>query len=211
MNRKLVIILVWMTAAMTSLPARAQEKLADVRYMSLEECLDYAYKHNEDIIIANLEIEKSQAKVGEYLSQGLPQIDAKASVNKNFILRRTFLPADQFNPAAPADSVIELKFGLPYDGDIGLNIIRSKTGKYYKDQIDDYLICIIYALAIFAPRLLLDFAQLRVLSVSRLPTLRNHSLQCLLVTLKLLDLLLQQAHLRFVRLFRITNGVNNVG
>ncbi len=132
MNRKLLIILVWMLVNLASLPTWAQQAPANVRYMSLQECLDYAYKHNEDIIVANLEIEKSQAKVGEYLSQGLPQIDAKASVNKNFILRRTFLPADQFNPAAPADSVIELKFGLPYDGDIGLNISQMIfNGSYF--------------------------------------------------------------------------------
>ncbi len=132
MSRLILIILVWLMIDMTLLPSLAQEAPGDVQYMSLQQCLEYAYKHNEDIIIANLEIEKSQAKVGEYLSQGLPQIDAKAAVNKNFILRRTFLPADQFNPAAPADSVIELKFGLPYDGDIGLNINQMIfNGSYF--------------------------------------------------------------------------------
>ena len=56
----------------------------DNRY-TLQECLTYALEHNENIIIANLEIDASKAKTGEYLSAGFPQIDATASVNKNFI------------------------------------------------------------------------------------------------------------------------------
>lgn len=126
------IILIWISICLVSLTASGQDNGGDIKVMSLQQCLDYAYQHNEDIIIANLETEKSQAKVGEYLSQGLPQIDAKASVNKNFILRRTFLPADQFIPGAPADSVIELTFGRPYDGDIGLNINQMVfNGSYF--------------------------------------------------------------------------------
>jgi len=132
MNKTPLIVLTWIIVLSSTIKMPGQATTNDVQVMTLQQCLDYAYIHNEDIIIANLETEKSQAKVGEYLSQGLPQIDAKASVNKNFILRRTFMPADQFNPAAPADSVIELKFGLPYDGDIGINLSQMVfNGSYF--------------------------------------------------------------------------------
>lgn len=99
---------------------------------SLEECLAYALEHNENIIIANLEMDVARAKTGEYISTGFPQIDVNASVNKNFILRRTFLPANQFDPSAPEDQVIELVFGTPYTGDIGLNVSQMIfNGSYF--------------------------------------------------------------------------------
>ena len=99
---------------------------------SLEECLAYALEHNENIIIANLEKDAARAKTGEYISSGFPQIDASASANKNFILRRTFLPANQFDPSAPEDQVIELVFGTPYTGDVGLNVSQMIfNGSYF--------------------------------------------------------------------------------
>lgn len=87
---------------------------------SLQECLDYAYENNQDIIIANLEIEVSKAKTGEYISTGLPQVDATAGVNKNFILRRTWVDASNFG--GPEGELIQLEFGTPYDADYGIGL-----------------------------------------------------------------------------------------
>jgi outer membrane protein TolC len=99
---------------------------------SLDECLEYALKNNENIIIANLEVDASRAKTGEFMSAGFPQVDVNASLNKNFILRRTFLPANQFDPTAPEDEVIELVFGTPYDSDVGISINQMVfNGSYF--------------------------------------------------------------------------------
>lgn len=99
---------------------------------TLQECLDYAYENNQNIIIANLDIASAKARTGEYLSAGFPQVDVNASVNKNFILRRTFLPANQFDPTASEDDVIELVFGTPYDGDVGINLSQMVfDGSYF--------------------------------------------------------------------------------
>lgn len=99
---------------------------------SLDECLEYALQHNESIIIANLEMDASRAKTGEFMSAGFPQVDVNASLNKNFILRRTFLPANQFDPTAPEDEVIELVFGTPYDGDVGISVNQMVfNGSYF--------------------------------------------------------------------------------
>ncbi len=104
----------------------------EINRFSLEECLAYALEHNENIIIANLERDVARAKTGEYIASGFPQIDASANVNKNFILRRTFLPANQFDPSAPEDQVIELVFGTPYTGDVGLNVSQMIfNGSYF--------------------------------------------------------------------------------
>jgi outer membrane protein TolC len=99
---------------------------------SLDECLAYALEHNENIIIANLEMDAARAKTGEFVSAGFPQIDASASMNKNFILRKTFIPANQFDPTAPEGEVMELKFGTPYDGDMGIHLTQMIfNGSYF--------------------------------------------------------------------------------
>ncbi len=99
---------------------------------TLQECLTYAFEHNENIIIANLEIEASKAKTGEYLSAGFPQIDAMASVNKNFILRKAFLPKKFMDPNAPEGEFVEIAFGTPYDGDLGISLSQMIfNGSYF--------------------------------------------------------------------------------
>ena len=103
-----------------------------VNRFSLQQCLAYAIKNNENVIVANLEMESAKAKTGEYISQGLPQVDVSAALNKNFIIRRTFLPANQFDPSAPEDQVIELAFGTPYTSEMGLNINQMLfNGSYF--------------------------------------------------------------------------------
>lgn len=99
---------------------------------SLQECLSYAFEHNQDIIIANLEIDASKAKTGEYLSAGFPQIDGNASVNKNFIIRKAFFPKRLTDPSAPIDEFVEVAFGTPYDGDLGISLSQMIfSGSYF--------------------------------------------------------------------------------
>jgi len=100
--------------------------------LTLQQCLDYAYEHNQNIIIANLEIESSKAKTGEYLSAGFPQIDATAGVNKNFILRRTWLDGSKFDPSVPEGTLIQLEFGTPYDAEYGVGLSQMIfNGSYF--------------------------------------------------------------------------------
>jgi outer membrane protein len=89
---------------------------------TLQQCLSYAYENNQDIIIANLEIEASKAKTGEYLAAGFPQVDASASLNKNFILRRTWLDGSKFDPSVPEGTLVQLEFGTPYDSEYGIGL-----------------------------------------------------------------------------------------
>ena len=99
---------------------------------TLQECLTYALEHNENIIIANLEMDAAKAKTGEYLSAGFPQIDAAASVNKNFILRKAFLPKQFIDPSAPEGEFVEIAFGTPYDGDLGVSLSQMIfNGSYF--------------------------------------------------------------------------------
>ncbi len=101
-------------------------------YFSLDECLTFALEHNENIIIANLEIEAARAKTGEYISTGLPQIDASAAVNRNFILRRTWVDGSNFDPSVPEGTLIQLEFGTPYDAEYGVGLTQMIfNGSYF--------------------------------------------------------------------------------
>jgi outer membrane protein TolC len=110
----------------------AQEGNKAVMRLTLDKCIEIALENNENIKIADLEIGVSKALAGEYLSAGLPQLDATATFNKNFIIRRTFVPANIFDPSAPEGEVLELQFGTPYDGNIGLNLSQMIfDGSYF--------------------------------------------------------------------------------
>ncbi|MDZ7604900.1 MAG: TolC family protein [Cyclobacteriaceae bacterium] len=114
------------------LAVRSYGQEAEILRYTLDQCLKYAYEHNEQIIIANLEMAAAKAQTGQYMSSGFPQVDASASVNKNFILRRVFVPANTFDPSAPADEVLELQFGTPYTGEMGVNLSQMVfNGSYF--------------------------------------------------------------------------------
>ena len=120
--RRKLTLAVFLFMPLITFAGNSEDISQDTTYYTLQQCIDYAIANNETVKIAELEKQVSQAKVGEYLSQGLPQVDANVSFNRNFIIRRTFVPANIFNPNAPEGELMELAFGTPYDGIIGVNV-----------------------------------------------------------------------------------------
>jgi len=112
--------------------AVAQQSPDSTIYLTLDTCVRIAMENNENIQIAETEIDVSKATAGEYLSAGLPQVDITATFNKNFIIRKTFVPASIFDPNAAEGDVVELQFGTPYDGMIGINLSQMIfDGSYF--------------------------------------------------------------------------------
>jgi outer membrane protein TolC len=95
--KPIILVLIFAIGAYDSVRGQALE-------MDLEECLEYAYEHNQTLLNAQLEIAQQNAFVGETISEGLPQINANADLSKNLVLRTTFLPANFFDPNAPSDA-----------------------------------------------------------------------------------------------------------
>ncbi len=116
------IVIILAIMPFIALGGNLDEPEEEVKYFTLQECIDYAITNNQSVKIAELEKKVSRAKVGEYLSQGLPQVDASLNFNKNFTIMKTFIPEKIFNPSAPDDAFMEVAFGTPYDGLIGLNV-----------------------------------------------------------------------------------------
>lgn len=104
---------------LAAVAARAQDSGTQV--MNLEQCLEYAFEHNETLMIANLEKDKQKAYIGEIAADGLPQINGTAELRKNLAVRTTFIPARFFDEDAAPDEQIGVQFGTAYEGLMGID------------------------------------------------------------------------------------------
>lgn len=90
--------------------------------MSRSECIDYALKNHPDIQNATFDEAIAQAKVKELVGVGLPQLSGSVAITDNQILPTSVVPADQFIPFAPEDSLLELKFGVKWQASAGVSV-----------------------------------------------------------------------------------------
>jgi outer membrane protein len=99
---------------------------------SLKECIDYAKENNPNLKSARAAITSSEAKVGEILASGFPQINASADLGNNYIIPTSFLPKAAFDPSAPPDEFIGVKFGTTYSGRAIINVDQMIfNGSYF--------------------------------------------------------------------------------
>ena len=104
--------------------------------LTLEMCLDYAYKNNVNVENAALEQSIARADVGVTKSQGLPQIGADVSYDNNFAVQTQFLPAVFFadDPNnVPSDAPpVPVRFGVPHTGRAGVSLTQMIfDGSYF--------------------------------------------------------------------------------
>jgi outer membrane protein TolC len=78
---------------------------------SLEEAVDYALKNNFQVRKSQNEIWKAKKKVWETTAMGLPQASGNVSYQKFIEQPVNLMPARIFNPQAPDDMYIPVKFG----------------------------------------------------------------------------------------------------
>lgn len=82
---------------------------------TLKQAQDYAVKNSENAKNADLDLQISEKKVWEVISSGLPQISASGDFNNFIDIPTSVLPANAFNPSAPADELVGLQFGTKYN------------------------------------------------------------------------------------------------
>jgi outer membrane protein TolC len=82
---------------------------------SLNQAKEYALAHSVDILNSRLDLEQAEKKVWETTAMGLPQVSAKAEFQNFINIPTTVVPAQTFNPLAPAGQIAELKFGTDYN------------------------------------------------------------------------------------------------
>lgn len=95
-----------------ALPSQAQEGS-----FSLPQAVDYAIKNNINVKNAQLDAISAEARIGEIRSAGLPQVAANFNVSDALIIQKVILPANIFDPTAPADAPpAAVPFGIKYQG-----------------------------------------------------------------------------------------------
>ncbi|MDG1475626.1 MAG: TolC family protein [Vicingaceae bacterium] len=138
MKKKLLIALFFVSTL-----AVAQEKEEVNTSFNLKEAQDFAVEHNYKNKKAMLDVDIAKKKVWETTAMGLPQVSANAKLQKFLDIPVSLAPASAFNPAAPADELAELQFGLDYSNSVGISasqlifdgsyIVGLQAAKTYKN------------------------------------------------------------------------------
>jgi outer membrane protein len=86
----------------------------------LEQCIQYAFDHQQDVKSATLDIQNAEYQKKEAIGIGLPQVHGKMQTLDNINLQQQFLPANAFDPTAPSDVVSPVGFGVQYTNDVNV-------------------------------------------------------------------------------------------
>ncbi len=89
--------------------------------LSLEQAKSMALQHNKTVLNAKLDIISAKKKIWETTAIGLPQISSSFSHNYNIDIPVTLIPAQIFNPQAPAGTYMEMKFGTDHNTKFGIS------------------------------------------------------------------------------------------
>lgn len=117
----------------------------DSTKFSLEQAMEYGVQKHESVKNEELEYESAEKQVWEATSYGLPQISASGQFRHNIIIPKSIVPANAFNPQAPADELVALEFGTEFNVDFGFQvnqlifegsyIVGIQVSKYYKEFV----------------------------------------------------------------------------
>lgn len=83
---------------------------------TLKEAVDYSITHHVQIKNGQIDIANADAKINEIKAMGLPQVNGSLNYTNNLIIQRMFIPANTFNPSAPANEVVAAEFGVKNSG-----------------------------------------------------------------------------------------------
>lgn len=105
--------------------------------LSLQECIDFALEHNQNLINAGLDKVIAEARVRETVADGLPQINGTLDLGYNYKVPTTQLPAvlipEEFrDPSIPPDGFVPVNFSTKYTGSASVNLEQMIfNGSYF--------------------------------------------------------------------------------
>ena len=92
--------------------------------LSLQECMDYAMKHNYSIKNAALDVLIQEAQNNQTVAASYPHINGKADFNYFNVPQRSFIDASTFStsgsPSAPPGTIVPISFTVPFAADAGI-------------------------------------------------------------------------------------------
>lgn len=98
--------------------AFAQQKAS----FSLQEAIEYSLKNSPNYSNAELDFKSSEYRKKEITGLGLPQISASADFKDYIEIPTSLFPLSAFNPQAPKDAYMAVKFGLQYQATAGVSV-----------------------------------------------------------------------------------------
>jgi outer membrane protein TolC len=129
------------TAGIGAFAQQTAPPAGQVYNYSLQDCINYAYQHQDTVVNAQLDTKSAEYKVKETTGQGLPQINGSASFQDYVKIPTTLIPGQFFG--APAGTFIPVQFGVKYQSALGLNmsqllfdgsyLVGLKASKTYKE------------------------------------------------------------------------------
>jgi outer membrane protein len=94
------------------LPIIINAQAQDATPLSLQQCIDYALKHNYTVKNAALDVLIQKAQINEQVSGAYPHVNAKAEFDDFVAPQYQFIDASAFNPNA--HGIQAISFTLPY-------------------------------------------------------------------------------------------------
>lgn len=89
---------------------------------TLQGAIDYALANNANHLNAVVDEQLAEMKKKEIRGIGLPQIGASADMNNFLNIPTSVIPAVAFNPMAPADMYVPVRFGIQYNSSAGITV-----------------------------------------------------------------------------------------
>ena len=138
MKNTLILAMLFMSSL--GLFSQAEEKKTD---FTLKEAQDFAVINSYFTRGAIMDVTMAEQKVKEITGLGLPQITGNASYNYFIDIPTQLIPANAFDPNAPADEFAELQFGTKHNMKTGIQVnqmifdgayvIGLKASKTYRE------------------------------------------------------------------------------
>lgn len=129
--KHLFLILTLLTGfALGSNAQQAPQPAAPVHNFSLQDCINYAYQHQDTVVNAGLDVKSAEYKVKETTGIGLPQINGVASFTDYLKTPTVIFGGNKFSIYQPYNASAGLSLSqLLFDGSYLVGLKASKTYK----------------------------------------------------------------------------------
>ncbi|WP_304067162.1 TolC family protein [Pedobacter glucosidilyticus] len=98
----------------------AQTDTVTTHSFTLEECIQYAYKHQTDVLNADIDQKIADAKVKETIGIGLPQISGNATFQDFLKIPTSLIPSEIFG--GTPGTFTPVQFGVKYQSSTGIDV-----------------------------------------------------------------------------------------
>lgn len=125
-------LIAWLSIYVLPVAAQAPPLPAS---LSLDKAIEIALSNNPEISQRAYDYEIADQKVEEARFRQLPAVSADIDLRYNLIIPSTPVPANAFNPNAPADEVNALRFGTNWAANAGVDVSYPLLDKSIRGQI----------------------------------------------------------------------------